>query len=122
MVIWHAPGPHVPGATDGRRIIWLDPRLNQAERRCVLTHELVHLEAGHRGCQPYAVEGQVRAAAAALLIPLSDLLDAVRWSPHVSELADTLWVTEQVIADRIRWLSREELQQVLDAAAHHLAP
>ena len=36
----------------GATVIWLDPRMTQAERRCALTHELVHLEHGHRGCQP----------------------------------------------------------------------
>lgn len=37
--------------TDGAGRIWLDGRLTATERHCVLTHELVHVEAGHHGHQ-----------------------------------------------------------------------
>ena len=42
VVEWARPHPTVPAATDGASRIWLDPRMSQVERRCVLTHELVH--------------------------------------------------------------------------------
>ena len=90
VVVWARPHPAAPAATDGATVIWLDPRMTQAERRCALTHELVHLEHGHRGCQPPAVEHAVRAAAARQLITLEQLADALPWSMSLDELADEL--------------------------------
>lgn len=58
----------VLGATDGTRI-WMIPRQLQAERRCTLTYELVHIERGHVGCQPPAIEAAVHAEVARRLIP-----------------------------------------------------
>ena len=52
VVVWFRPHAAAPAATNGADLVWLDPRMTQAERRCALTHELVHLEHGHRGCQP----------------------------------------------------------------------
>ncbi|MCC0765675.1 hypothetical protein [Micrococcus luteus] len=62
VVVWSRPHAAAPAATNGADLVWLDPRMTQAERRCALTHELVHLEHGHRGCQPPAVEHAVRPA------------------------------------------------------------
>ncbi|MGC5048735.1 site-specific integrase [Micrococcus porci] len=45
VVVWARPHPAAPAATDGATVIWLDPRMTQAERRCALTHELVLLAA-----------------------------------------------------------------------------
>ena len=58
------------GATDGAGRIWLDDRLTTTERGCVLTHELVHIEAGHHGHQTEAVETWVREQTARRLITL----------------------------------------------------
>lgn len=52
----------------------MTPRQLQPERRCTLTHELIHIECGHSGCQPPAVELEVRVEAARRLIPLDDRL------------------------------------------------
>jgi hypothetical protein len=96
------------GRTDGRRRIWLDKRLQQAERRCALTHELVHLEQGHTSCQSPRVERQVREETARRLIPFDDLLRAYRWTQHPAELAEELWVTADVVLDRLAALSDEQ--------------
>ena len=56
VVVWARPHPAAPAATDGATVIWLDPRMTQAERRCALTHALVRLEHGHRACQPPTIE------------------------------------------------------------------
>lgn len=97
-----------PGRTDGRRRIWLDKRLQQAERRCALTHELVHLERGHTSCQGPRVERRVRAETARRLVPFEHLLEAYRWTQHPAELADELWVTVDVVRDLLEALTEGE--------------
>ncbi|WP_417220570.1 ImmA/IrrE family metallo-endopeptidase [Arthrobacter sp.] len=119
IIIWARPAPGVPAATDGERRIWIDPRMGQRERRCALSHELVHLEAGHRGCQPGGVEAWVRGEAARRLIDLDRLASTLLWSQDLREVADELWVTELVLADRMAALSPTEHHylEVLWAAA-----
>ncbi|MGP5219396.1 ImmA/IrrE family metallo-endopeptidase [Arthrobacter rhombi] len=112
IVIWKRPAPEVPAATDGERRIWIDPGLSQRERRCTLTHELVHLGARHRGCQPAGVERRVRAVAARELVTWEQLLMEVPWARSLSELADELWVTEDVLADRLGSLSPGDLEHL----------
>ncbi|MDU7361204.1 MAG: ImmA/IrrE family metallo-endopeptidase [Propionibacteriaceae bacterium] len=55
--------------------IWLSDRLSQRERRCTLVHELIHIERGHRGHQPAA------------------------------EVADALWVTDDLLRTRLATLT-----------------
>ncbi|MBM6622629.1 ImmA/IrrE family metallo-endopeptidase [Micrococcaceae bacterium RIT802] len=112
IVIWARPAPGIPAATDGERRIWIDPGLSQRERRSVLVHEMVHLEHGHRGCQSVAVERQVREAAARRLIAWERLLAEVPWARGLDELADELWVTEDVLLDRLAALSPEDLRHL----------
>lgn len=112
IVIWKRPAPDVPAATDGERRIWIDPGLSQRERRCTLTHELVHLGLRHRGCQPPGVERRVREAAARRLIAWERLVAEVAWARSLGELADELWVTEEVLADRLASLSPGELRHL----------
>ena len=108
VVVWFRPHAAAPAATNGADLVWLDPRMTQAERRCALTHELVHLEHGHRGCQPPAVEHAVRAATARHLIMLEQLAAALPWSMSLDELAAELWVTPLVPTDRLAGLTRAE--------------
>lgn len=121
VVEWVRPHPAAPGGTNGVDVIWLDPRLLQVERRCVLTHEMVHLEHGHQGCQPAAVEHAVRAAAARQLITLEQLADALPWSMSREELADELWVTPLVLTDRLAGLTRTEREHLAALATEHSA-
>lgn len=110
VVEWVRPHPRFVAATDGKSRIWIDPRLSQVERRCVLTHEILHIQYGHKGCQPLAVERMVRADAARYLIVFEDLQSAAAWALSVQELADELWVTEMVLQDRLRNLETGEWQ------------
>ncbi|NUP74612.1 MAG: ImmA/IrrE family metallo-endopeptidase [Sinomonas sp.] len=105
-----------PGRTDGRARIWLDKRLQQAERRCALTHELVHLEWGHTSCQGPRVERRVREETARRLIGLNQLAEAYRWTQHPAELAEELWVTVEVVRDRLEHLSGEERDRLAGSA------
>lgn len=116
VVEWMRPHPRAPGATNGADVIWLDPRMNQMERRCVLTHELVHLELEHRGCQPPAVEREVRTEAARRLVQMQHLVPAAQWALSLEELADELWVTPMVLRDRLSGLTDGERQELAEAA------
>lgn len=91
------------GATDGERVIWLDRRLGQVERRCTLAHELEHVRRGHRGCQGEQVERSVEAAASRYLLPdPHPIADALVWaSGDVDVAADELWVTAGTLRARL---------------------
>jgi citrate lyase beta subunit len=108
-----------PGRTNGIDIIWMDKRLDQVERRCTLTHELIHVERKHTGCQLAAVELEVSMETARRLIPIADLANALQWSTRPYELADELWVTQNVLTDRLRGLAPEELQILLATEVQH---
>ncbi|WP_345154802.1 ImmA/IrrE family metallo-endopeptidase [Arthrobacter ginkgonis] len=100
----------VPGATTDGNVIWLDERLSQRERRCVLTHELVHVSAGHASCQPTAVERRVRWEAAHLLLEWPDLFRVLRGAHSLGEAAEELWVTDMVLGDRLESAKPDELE------------
>lgn len=105
----HDMPPDTLGLTRGRRV-WLAAGQSQVQGRCTIAHERVHLDRGHNGCQPPAVEESVRREVARWLIPdVRALADAMAWaSGHVDEAADELWVTSVVLQDRLRWLHPAE--------------
>lgn len=102
---------HLPegtaGLTNGQHI-WLAKGMQQTERRCVMTHELVHIDLGHYRCQTPASELAVRVETARKLISFEALTSALKWSNHPGELAEDLWVTEEVLIDRIEYLTTAE--------------
>lgn len=110
--------------TNGVDEIRMRRRLLQVERRCSLTHELIHLEHGHTGACTPAVEAAVDEEAARRLIPWERLLAAVRWARSESELADELWVTDRILHARVAELRADELLEIARAAhdAHHILP
>lgn len=95
-----------------RQTIVLDDRLDQAERRCTLVHEMVHHVSGdHAGLAPELAEMQERIClerTARLLITTPALADAMRWSPHIDEIAEQLWVDEATVWNRLDHLTAEE--------------
>ncbi|MEX3600533.1 ImmA/IrrE family metallo-endopeptidase [Kocuria carniphila] len=101
------PLERLSGCTDGTTI-WLDTRLTTTERRCTLTHELVHLSRGHEGHQPPTVEESVRAETARLLLPWAHIADHAHAQVSVYDLAHELGVTPRTLGDRIRYASAEE--------------
>lgn len=109
-IIWTRPHSHAPAATDGISRIWLDPELNQIERRCALTHELIHIQYGHCGCQSPAIEQRVRWEAATLLIKFEHLAQHASWAHSMAELAEELSVTEEVLIDRFQTLDGDQVQ------------
>lgn len=111
-IIWQRPHPRTPSGVDRTGNLWVDPRLSRAELRCALAHETVHLERGHVGCQPPAVELDVREQAARSLIPIDDLVAHARWAHSIQELAAELDVIVQVLEDRIRTLTQGERERL----------
>lgn len=114
-VHWRMMPDGLQGASDGTSQIWLDRRLLQVERRCALVHEMIHIEHGHADCQPERIERTVRREAAERLIDIARLIDAAKWAYSVEEMADELWVTPQVLRDRVEHLSPIE-RRLVDAA------
>lgn len=98
----------IDGRTNGK-VIQLSRRLSQREARCTLAHEIVHIELGHVGCQPRAIEARVNQIAAIRLIDLHALRDALRWGMSAFEIAEALDVTEPVLNDRMGALTGEEM-------------
>lgn len=108
----------VVGLTDGVNRIWLDDRLTQVERRCTLTHELVHVEQAHASCQPLRVELEVCLEAARRLITVDDLARVMPWSIHLHEMAEELWVTPQTLRDRLIGLRLAERRALAERGVH----
>lgn len=94
-------------------IIWLCRTLTQAERRSVLTHELMHIA---RGIVPLRYrdreESVVDRLAARKLIELPELIDALRSTQNHDELADRLWVDPHTIRARLDDLDPIEVAQI----------
>ncbi|RBP66364.1 hypothetical protein DFO66_103311 [Brevibacterium sanguinis] len=92
-------------ATNGSNAIWIDIDLDQVERRCALTHELAHLDLGHATKTTDREERDACRLTAVRLIDWDDLVDAYRWATCMDEWADELWVTPEVLQDRLRFLA-----------------
>ncbi|MDQ1053216.1 putative metal-dependent peptidase [Arthrobacter sp. SORGH_AS 212] len=118
-IVTHRLPGFLVAATDGRTI-YLDDRLTHRERRCAIYHELVHIELGHRECQPPAIEKKVRAAAAARLVSWEAVWEHAPWAHSLEELAEDVMVTKSVLSDWITALpieAREHLQRRFECAA-----
>jgi hypothetical protein len=108
----------IMGLQLGRRI-WLARGLTQAERRCTLTHELVHRERGPLPTDPTGAMREERAVdeiASRRLITIDALTDGLRWSRQPRELAEHLWVDEPTLQTRMATLDPLEVAEL----EHHL--
>lgn len=95
-------------ATNGNNAIWLDQDLLQVERRCAIQHEQAHIDLGHTNCDDLREEQAARRLTAQKLIDWDDLVDAFKWAHTAFEAADELWVTPEVLEDRLRFLHPNE--------------
>jgi Zn-dependent peptidase ImmA (M78 family) len=103
-----------------RRIIWLDSRLTEAERRSTLAHEIGHLERGlpcdHGESNASDVtERAIDQWAARQLIDIRALASAFQWSSHLAEIAEELWIDEHLLRERLRCLTDEEQDILMQA-------
>ncbi|MBS2531972.1 hypothetical protein KGQ20_04230 [Catenulispora sp. NF23] len=92
--------------------IVVDSGLDQAGRRCALTHELIHAET-RDDCIPShwltdKYEHDIDRQAAARLISLSALISALLWTHDPDELAEELHVDAATLHVRLAHLSRAE--------------
>ena len=95
------------GYTDGFDV-FLDDRLNAEQTLCTLQHELIHLELGHKGHQPEAVEMEVRYETARRLLPLDRIVGVCKGQKSLKVLAGELGVTQQVLMDRAATLTDKQ--------------
>lgn len=117
---WQSLPPGVRGITDGSSAIVMEPKMLQVERRCTLGHELAHIDLGHTSKPTEREERSARRLAARKLVDWDDLVDAYRWASCMSEWADELWVTVEVLEDRLKYLHPHELAllRMVQAARH----
>lgn len=94
------------------RTITLHPDQSHAERRCKLTHELVHAERNDTGSCDIKTELQVHRLAARRLITRAALIDALAWSGDEYELAEELWVDVDTIRVRLAGLTAAEQDDI----------
>lgn len=104
---------HLMGLQRGRRI-WLCRSLTQAERRCTLTHELVHRERGLVADPAAAAREEliVDQIAARRLITLPQLVDGLRWTRELHQLAEHLWVDVPTLRTRMADLDPVEVAEL----------
>jgi hypothetical protein len=102
---------------EATRTLWLDTGLTSTERRCTVVHELVHAERGDVPCDDAVLDARqerwVEREAARRLVPLSALIEALRWTTRADELAEVLDVDAQTLAARVAGLSHVERERVL---------
>lgn len=90
-----------------RRAIVMDDRLTRIERRCALAHELAHADMGDEDCARInsrvdsKQEKRADNTAALRLVELDDLIDALKWSSHLDEVATDLEVTRYYLDIRM---------------------
>ncbi|MCB1288643.1 MAG: hypothetical protein KDB47_13290 [Mycobacterium sp.] len=110
----HRLPDHLMGLQHGDRI-WLCRTLTQAERRCTLTHELVHRERGPVPADPVAAAAEERAVdeiAARRLISIGSLLDGLAWTRDPHQLAEHLWVDVPTLHTRMATLDPLEVAEL----------
>ncbi|MDN5585879.1 MAG: ImmA/IrrE family metallo-endopeptidase [Brevibacterium sp.] len=107
-------------ATNGNNAIWLDQDLLQVERRCAIQHEQAHIDLGHTNCDDPREEQAARRLTAQKLIAWDALVDVFKWAHNALEAADELWVTPEVLGDRLRFLHPHEkgLLALIGATRH----
>jgi hypothetical protein len=98
-------------------VIALRAGTSAAQRRCTLTHEIVHLERGVGDCGPWSGREEllVHREVAHRLISIADLAAAVRGlggSAVLAELAQALDVDLETARLRLDMLTTDELSQL----------
>lgn len=109
------------GLTGGSTIV-LTTGLLQVERRCVLLHELIHLERGIPHSADDREEAAIEHEVARRLVPFAELVEALRWSCEVDEVAEACWVMPHLIRVCMQGLHPAELSVVQEVLRHHHVP
>lgn len=96
--------------TFGANLISLRRGMTQAERRCTLLHEMLHVERGPvtAGLAGREEQRVARETARLLLPDIRVVGEAMAWALDASEAADELWVDEGVLRTRLASLHPSE--------------
>lgn len=125
LIGWaHLPADLVGLTQHNARVIILDKRLLQAERRCTLAHELEHVARGPAPADPVLAareEVAIDRAVARRLIPVRSLGDALALSRDLGEFADELWVDVPTLRSGLDDLYPSERAYLLRRTEHHRA-
>ena len=112
LLEWGMLPPGLMGSTcHRRRVITLDLRLSQAERRCTIAHELEHVERGPMPSDPILAareEESIERAVARRMVTIRALGDALAWARTLDEAAEELWVDVATLEARLRSLHPAE--------------
>lgn len=113
VVIERMTGDLLGEVRDDGQVIALRADTSAAQRRCTLTHELVHLERGILDCGPWLQreEDLVHAEVSLRLIPLASLAAAIRalgGADDFAALAHWLEVDSETLALRLSRMSTAE--------------
>ncbi|HEX8093505.1 ImmA/IrrE family metallo-endopeptidase [Jatrophihabitans sp.] len=113
VVIERMTGDLLGEVRDDGQVIALRADTSAAQRRCTLTHELVHLERGILDCGPWLQreESLVHAEASLRLIPLASLVEAIRalgGADDPAALAQWLEVDSETLAVRLSRMTSAE--------------
>jgi hypothetical protein len=122
VVIEPMTGDLLGEVRDDGRLIALRADTSAAQRRCTLTHELVHLERGILDCGPWLQreEDLVHAEASRRLIPLDSLAAGIRelgGADDPAALAHWLDVDSETLAVRFSRMSTAERRMLRRALA-----
>lgn len=102
-------------------VILIDQRLTRTEGRCVLAHEVAHLDLGHRPTHiahfDIRQEREAGVRAARLLITAEAFADALAWAQDERELAAELDVDVDTVMVRKATLSSDEIRIIEDRLA-----
>lgn len=113
------PGDCLGQCLHEHRAILMSRRQTQAERRCTIAHELVHIE---RGPVPAHLEAReeelVEREAARRLIGIRELGEALAWSTDMATAAEELWVDEPMLRARLDGLHPAERSYLKQRLAH----
>lgn len=108
-LVWHSGGP-MGRTIFGANLISLRRGMTQAERRCTVLHEALHVERGPVTAGLAAREElRVQRETARLLLPDIRIVgEAMAWAFDAAEAADELWVDEGVLRTRLAALHPSE--------------
>lgn len=101
-----------------KRVIWLNSKLGDVQGRCTLAFEIGHLLQGPTPTDPCLAAAHRRAAedwAAQMLLPLHLLLDGFRCCSQIPAIADSLGVDAPTLRTRLRNLTDEEQDLIMEA-------
>lgn len=101
------------------RLLVMSRRQTQAERRCTLAHELVHVDRGPAPAGRQELEETiVERIAARQLIDIRKLGEALAWSSEPATVAEELWVDEPMLRARLDGLHPAERAYLRERLAH----